>query len=240
MNRLATDRASSVSWPIRLLAAVALLAVGSAVAWTIITTPDSPGLAEPVGAQLENIGVSNPVTAVLLDLRAYDTLLEVVVLFMALVAVWSLRAPSRSLAGPASAALRSVVSLLTPLMIIVGGYLLWKGAFAPGGAFQAGAVIASAGVLLLLSELPALRTRRMVALRTGVAAGVFVFAGIGLGCIAVGARFLEYPDGWSKTLILVIEAVSTVSIALVLVGVFAGNPHVLTSGYDEDRPVGES
>lgn len=238
MNRTDPRVTVSVSGGVRLLAAAGLAIVGAAVVWAIVTTPDSPGLAEPVVAQLEPIGVGNPVTAVLLDLRAYDTLLELVVLSLALMAVWSLQAPSRSLAGPAGEALHSVGSLLTPLMIIVGGYLLWLGGDAPGGAFQAGAVVASAGVLLLLSEMPALSTRRRTLVRTGVAAGVSVFAGVGLGCMALGGLFLQYPDGWSKALILLIEAAGTVSIALVLVGVFASNPYVLTRGYDTEPTEG--
>lgn len=228
------QRAESVHGGVQAVAAAALLCLGAGLVWTVVDLPlESTGLAPMVQSRLEESGVSSPVTAVLLNFRGYDTLLEVVVLTMALTSVWSLRAPSKRLAGAPGAALTAAVSLLTPLMIVVGGYLLWKGTSQPGGAFHAGAVIAAAGVLLLLSEMPALRVRRQWLVRAGAASGVAVFVGVGLGCLAAGMRFLEYPPGWSKPLIVVVEAASSVSIALILAGVFASNPRVLTRGYDQ-------
>ncbi len=228
--------ADSVHVAVRGVAAVAISALAAGLIWVVVDRPADPlGLAAAVQQNLEATGVGNPVTAVLLNFRAYDTLLEVVVLSLALAGVWSLRAPTESLAGPAGATLTTVVALLTPLMMIVGGYLLWRGTSEPGGAFQAGAVVASSGVLLLLSELPALRARRHWLVRLAIAAGALVFIGVGLGCVVAGARFLEYPPGWAKWLILTVETVSTVSIALILAGVFASNPRVLTSGYEESH-----
>ena len=52
--------------------------------------PDAAGLSAQVAANLQTSGVSNPVTAVLLNFRGYDTLLEMVVLLLALLGVWSL------------------------------------------------------------------------------------------------------------------------------------------------------
>ena len=43
---------------------------------------------------------------------------------------------------------------LVPLLLVTAGYLLWAGAQQPGGAFQAGALLASASVLLRLSGRP--------------------------------------------------------------------------------------
>ncbi len=40
---------------------------------------------------MDRSGVTHPVTAVLLNFRGYDTLLEVAVLLIALVGTWSLR-----------------------------------------------------------------------------------------------------------------------------------------------------
>ena len=65
---------------VRLLAAALSLAVGGLVAWAVLGLPESAGLREAVTAQMDRSGVSHPVTAVLLNFRGYDTLLEVAVL----------------------------------------------------------------------------------------------------------------------------------------------------------------
>ena len=78
--------------------------------------------------------------------RALDTLLEKVVLLLALVAVWSL-APDRFWGGRPAFGYRPepggplifLTRLLVPVGIVAGVYLLWVGADAPGGAFAGGA-----------------------------------------------------------------------------------------------------
>ena len=59
---------------------VALLLVAVGLGYSILTLPShAPGLSAEVAAQIKASGVSNPVTAVLLNFRGYDTLLEMVV-----------------------------------------------------------------------------------------------------------------------------------------------------------------
>ena len=96
-------------------------------------------------------GVSHPVTAVLANFRGYDTLLEMAVLLLVLVGVWSLSTAPSEREISTGAVLDFFVRLLLPVMILIAGYLLWVGAHAPGGVFQAGSVLGAAGVLLLLS-----------------------------------------------------------------------------------------
>ena len=93
----------------------------------------------------------NPVTAVLLNFRGYDTLLEMVVLLVALLGVWALGGRSLRPEAAPGPVLDTLVRLLVPVLILVAAYLLWVGAHAPGGAFQAGSVLGAAGVLLLLA-----------------------------------------------------------------------------------------
>ncbi len=58
-----------------LLLLLAVLAMG--LGYAVLSLPtQAPGLNEAVASNLENSGVSNPVTAVLLNFRGYDTLLE--------------------------------------------------------------------------------------------------------------------------------------------------------------------
>ena len=103
-------------------------AVAAALAAVVLTLPEpAPTLAPLVAENLPPTGMLNPVTGVLLAHRAIDTLLESVVLVLALIGVWSVAADSAwggqpgflprprsgsraDLAGSAPAALRDPVS----------------------------------------------------------------------------------------------------------------------------------
>jgi multisubunit Na+/H+ antiporter MnhB subunit len=123
---------------------------------------------------------------------------------------------------------------LVPLLILTGGYLLWVGAHAPGGAFQAGAVLASAGVLLRLAGRHGAGLPSGLSLRLASVGGVAVFLGVGLALVLAGRPFLGYPPAWAGALILVIETAATLAIAATLVLAFVGGR---PAGWD-DRPPG--
>ncbi|MBP8214304.1 MAG: sodium:proton antiporter [Propionivibrio sp.] len=174
----------------------------------------------PVAAHLAESGVSHPVTAVLLNYRGYDTLLEIAVLLLALLVILSVLGDER--ASPARAAhpiLQTLARLATPAMAVVAIYLLWAGAFRPGGAFQAGAVLAAAAVLLHLAGLaPGWKTPGL-RMRLAFSAGFMVFLAVSAALLPQGA-LLTYPPAMAGGLILLIEAVLTVSLALILAGLF--------------------
>jgi multisubunit Na+/H+ antiporter MnhB subunit len=168
--------------------------------------------------------IANPVTAVLLLFRGYDTLLELAVLLAAwlgsrlVLGDW-VPAPAHT----ASAALPMVGGLLcvvVPVSVLVAGHLLHVGGDAPGGAFQAGAVLAAAGVLLAL-------TGKLVALpeppvwqRAVLVLGIVVFSAIGLGAMALDVGVLALPGKWA---IYAVETAMLLSIALPLVLLFTAS-----------------
>lgn len=206
---------------------VALLAGGLLVllALALLSLPPVPGLADAVMARIDESGVSNPVTAVLLNFRAYDTLLEVAVLLLALLGVWQVRPLA---AVPDAAARRNpivdtLLRLLAPVALLTAAYLLWAGAFMPGGAFQAGAVLAGLGVLLRLTHVlqPVAAAGFMQRLLLGL--GLLVFTAVGMALLLRSA-LLAYPPAWAGTLILLIESALTVSIGLILAALFVGGP----------------
>ncbi len=203
-----------------------LLAVGFvALAWAVFSLPvPTAGLAAEAQGSLDRTGVTNPVTAVLLNYRAYDTLLEVAVLLLAIVAVWSLRrAEVGTASAPVSPMLWVLLRVLLPLLVLTGAYLLWIGAFAPGGAFQGGALIGGAIVLLLLGGWRyRLTARREGWLRAGLGIGLTVFAVVGLGVMFSGGRLLEFPVAQAGGWILVIETAAMISIGLTLGALFLG------------------
>ena len=165
-------------------------------------------------------GVEHPVTAVLLNYRGYDTLLEIAVLLLALVGLLAAGPAALPMpAKPGDAMLQKLARIATPPVIVVGIYLLWAGAFQPGGAFQAGAVLAAAAVLLHLSGLlPAWETpafaRRML-----LASGFILFLAVSTALLSTGA-LLQYPPDYASPLILLIESGLTLSLAAILSGLF--------------------
>jgi len=207
----------------RLLASglVSCMAIGLAAA--VLTLPaNGPGVGGAAAEQLPRSGVTNPVTAVLLNYRAWDTLLEIAVLLLAVAAVWSLvRVPSVA-PTPPGLLLRALVRLLVPVMIFGSGYLLWAGGSAPGGAFQAGAVLAAAGVLILLAA-PALSRRvRPAVTRLLLVLGLAVFWGVAVATLVAGRSLLEYRDGEATAAILLIETAAALSVGATLASLFAG------------------
>ena len=223
---------------VRLLVALPTLALGLALAWAVASMPE-PGSRLPtlVDENLSESGATNPVTAVLLNFRSYDTLLEVGVLLLAALGVWSLGVGPRRLGekngrlGEAPL-LKALARLLAPVMVLVAAYLLYAGTKAPGGAFQAAAVLGALGILLLLADLVRAPLSREKALRFGLAFGFGVFLLIACVTLALG-RLLEYPPGWAYALILLVEAVLTASIALTLVVLFVAVPPRSANGAAE-------
>ncbi|MGF2734772.1 MnhB domain-containing protein [Marinobacter sp. DUT-1] len=188
------------------------------------TPVDLPArLAENLGRS----GVENPVTAVLLNFRSYDTLLEIGVLVIAGIAGISV-ARTSSLEDPelrtSDELLYALQRWLIPLMLLLAGYLLWAGSDRPGGAFQAGAVLAASGILMRLGGIPMDFLRPGLMLRLGLSLGFTVFLLVAVASALHGGEFLAYPPELAKTLIVVIETVLTLSIAMVLLALFVSAP----------------
>lgn len=221
----------------------ALLAGGLAVVlgWAVLTLPEpADGLTGAVADEMDSSGVSHEVTAVLLNFRGYDTLLEIGVLLLALVAVWSLGlSPARRDPAARSPVLSYLVRLLIPGILVVAVYLLWAGSSRPGGAFQAGAVLAAALELLLLAGMTTERFRRVWPLRLALAGGFAVFLGVAAAVTLLGKDLLQYPPELAYALILFIEGALTVSIGFTLAALFFGAPPELGDSA-ADTPEGEA
>jgi multisubunit Na+/H+ antiporter MnhB subunit len=99
------------------------------------------------------------------------------------------------------------VRAVAPLMVLVATYLLWAGTTQPGGAFQAGAVLGAAGLLLLLSGRRAPETDRPF-WRALLAGGLAVF-------------LAAFFSGMLPAVLLAVEAAIALSIATALVCLFA-------------------
>lgn len=212
----------------RLPVALGALVLAATLGWAVMTMPNPPvDLAGQVANNLDESGVSHPITAVLLNFRSYDTLLEIGVLLLALVCVWSLGLSryhrEQEVSPTAAPILYGLVRMVAPVMVLVSGYLLYAGSTQPGGAFKAGAVLAAAGVLVLLTGMVGPPLHRSGLLRLSLTVGFGVF--LAVACVGFfSGRLLEYPAGWDYPLILLIEAALTVSIAVTLIALAVAAP----------------
>jgi multisubunit Na+/H+ antiporter MnhB subunit len=217
---------------LNVVAALLSTAVAVALAGAVLALPDAPPtLAPAAAANAAATGLGNPVTNVLMAFRALDTLLEKVVLLIALVGVWSL-APDRLWDGrpsplhrtDADGALILLARLLPPTGIVVGIYILWQGANHPGGAFQGGTILAAMWALVMMAGLRDAPPVNRRWLRATLVCGPAVFLAVGLAGLWLGDAFLAYPVAYAKPLILVIEVAMTLTIAVTLCLLFAGPP----------------
>jgi multisubunit Na+/H+ antiporter MnhB subunit len=223
-RRAGGDR--SLPLPLRPLPIVLASSLTAAVVVSalMLRSPD-PGLGALVGESLDAAAASHGVTAVLLDFRAYDTLLEVAVLLVAALALLTLArtddVSSLSRPLPPELQIAWVARVVAPVAVLSGVYLLALGTTAPGGAFQAGAVLAAAAVLLRLGGY-GLAPLRGVALRVLLVAGLACFLGVGSATALGSAAFLDYPAGAGGALVLVVETAIAVSVAATLATLFVG------------------
>jgi multisubunit Na+/H+ antiporter MnhB subunit len=218
--------------PLRLLAGALCATVAAAVAAVVLLMPDpAPTLAPQAVQNLPATGLGNAVTAVLISYRAFDTMLEKVVLVLAIVGVWSL-APDRFWGGSPGApratrpeyALAFLAQVLPPFGIVVGIHIFWVGADEPGGAFQGGAILAAMWMITMMSGLTEAPPIRSKGLRLVLVSGPAVFLAAGLAGVVLAGGFLAYPAGFAKPLILFIEAFMTLTIAATLPMLVAGPP----------------
>lgn len=200
------------------------LALWVALAAVILGMPaPAVDLAAAVQARLGASGVGHPVTAVLLNFRGYDTLLEVAVLLLAqagMLAAGTVR-PTLPVQAPPMLSLAARAS--APLMVMVAGYLLWIGSSGPGGAFQAGAVLAAALVLLYLGGVMPAWDAPGPKMRAGLVFGLLVFLAVA-GLASAGGALLQYPAGLAGSLIVLVESALALSIGLILGGLFLWLP----------------
>jgi multisubunit Na+/H+ antiporter MnhB subunit len=229
LNRMGT--AQDAEHGAHLLSALAGAALAAALAWAwfVLPLPDRPG--PELAEAMPRAGVENPVTAVLLNFRAWDTLLESIVLLAALIGLWMLTRerhwPGR-LGLPQHVRTGGVLAgfgrVLPPVGLLIGAWLVWAGADRHGGAFQGGTVLAAVGLVAAMAGLirPPRIGARLWHAALVVGPAIFVLAGLG-GAVLAG-EFLTLPPPIAKPAILTIEIALTASIATTLAFLVLGPP----------------
>ena len=127
---------------------------------------------------LQETGAVNIVTGMILDYRAFDTLGESHVLFIATCTVLILLRADRKKGGIGTqeandrayepkndVILQTIARLLVPFIVIFGIYIILCGHLGPGGGFSGGAVI-GAGLILYVSAFGFAKTERFFTAKT--------------------------------------------------------------------------
>lgn len=89
---------------------------------------------------------------------------------------------------------KTLARLLVPFIVIYALYVVMHGHHSPGGGFQGGVILAASFVLLAISQgLDKIR-QRLSEKTAGILSslGVFIYAGIGLLCLLLGGKYLDY------------------------------------------------
>ena len=153
---------------------------------------------------IKETGATNIVTSVVVNYRAFDTLGEVTVLFIAAIGLGAVLADTTEKEArktqPASLVLRTGCRFLFPLILVFGTYIFIHGHLTPGGGFQGGAIIASGFLLIYLG----CREKRISRVASNVAEslGGLAFVVIGLLGLVFGGYFLLnfLPNGTENAL----------------------------------------
>ncbi|MEG0291669.1 MAG: hydrogen gas-evolving membrane-bound hydrogenase subunit E [Anaerovoracaceae bacterium] len=151
----------------------------------------------------------NLVTGVLADYRAFDTLLESTVLFVAGLGVVLIMLMKRQgeeeygwrrtikisaiIKKQLGVEVEAIIPLLVPVLLIYGVYVLFHGEISLGGGFQAGALMAVAYILLnfMGTRGKAIRISQNFAMALS-AIGVMIYFLVGIVTMVFGGEYLEY------------------------------------------------
>lgn len=215
-----------------------------------------PGLAEAAAHAMPTTGVEHPITGVLLNLRSYDTLMEMVVLLAAVAVALAFLRDDDAQAAPSaqhqhqhqqgsinsstqdlegqqhrhhpSTLVTLYVKVVAPAALLLAAWLLFAGSSQPGGAFQSGAALAAVMILLHTSRLRTFTAGPWMV--TVLVVGVIAFLAVALGGLVLGDSWLLLRGPWAGTVTVVLETVLAVSIGANLAVIF------MATTVDRSRP----
>lgn len=148
---------------------------------------------------LQETGAVNIVTGMILDYRAFDTLGESHVLFVATITVLVLLRKDkgkkedndRVYEPKNDTILQKVAFVLVPMIMIFGIYIILNGHLSPGGGFSGGAII-GAGLILYLNAFGFAKTERFFTEKTYK---IVSFCALSFYCLAKSYSFYTGANG---------------------------------------------
>ena len=124
--------------------------------------------------------------------------------------------------------LRVITKLLVPFIMLFALYVQFHGDYGPGGGFQAGVIFGAAFILhgLLYGVHFVQKVAPPAVVRALSAAGVLLYAGVGVVTVLLGGNFLDYnvlssdPVAGQHLGILVIELGVGITVASTMILLF--------------------
>ncbi len=180
-------------------------ALAIAVVYTLACTglPHFGAASHPYGTRAVAAALrrrtSNVVASINFDQRAFDTLGEEFILFGAVLGAIALLRPAedererRPRPGRVPASTRLLGTILLPVTLLTGVYVIAHGQLSPGGGFQGGVVLAT-GLHFgyIAADYRVLkRVRPLAVLDVSDAVGAGAFALLGIAVLVSGAAFLQ-------------------------------------------------
>jgi multisubunit Na+/H+ antiporter MnhB subunit len=182
--------------------------------------PFSSKIEPLVQANMAMSGVDHEVTAVLLNFRSLDTLLEIGVVLLAFIAIGVLAPQFRYQPYTHASTVTDVyITLLFPLIVLSAFYILLAGSYKSGGAFVAAALLAGGIIIVKLTKPDLFLQAQRIHLRFLAALGLLFFTAVALMSLLEGA-FLQYPLEYASLLIVLIETLLMFSLAIILASFF--------------------
>ena len=195
-------------WSYKILSGVFCFALIAMLLFAISYLPPVGNAANPdnneVSARyiekgLQETGAVNIVTGMILDYRAFDTLGESHVLFVATITVLILMHKNkddkeendRVYEPKNDTILQKAAFFLVPMIIIFGIYVILNGHLSPGGGFSGGAII-GAGLILYLNAFGFAKTERFFTEKTYK---IVSFCALGFYCLAKSYSFYTGANG---------------------------------------------
>ena len=240
-------RGRIVAWAAAAAGGVGLIvALVAGVLGANASSGDAP-LTGAVDQAMDSAAVQYEITAVLLDFRAYDTLLEVAVILAAVVGAYALAAAvpaprdaavsraetdphalpdPRSEPAPGALPGRTPAPTLvdflrvaSPVLLLLAAWLLFAGAYQPGGAFQGGAMLAGTAILAAgAGAAPTLLEGLPGRVIVTLGPLAFLAAG-GAGALFAG-HWLHMPPGLEAPATVLVETALAVTIGAGLATIF--------------------
>lgn len=90
--------------------------------------------------------------------------------------------------------IETLCRLLVPFMQVFALYVIAHGHYSPGGGFQGGSILGASFILLCVAyDIEEVKRRMTEKMNTiYCSAGAIIFAGIGIICLVLGGKFLDY------------------------------------------------
>ena len=176
--------------------------------------------------------VPNLVTAVLADYRAFDTMFETVVVFIATLGIIMLfRRESNQVEDGLTTnhavhnsevpmVMRLASQYMTPFIQLFGLYVVAHGHYSPGGGFQGGVILGASLILMAIANGTSFVESyfSVSAMMRLSILGVIIFAVWGLVPVLLGQSFLDY-SAWSQWLPIDPVMIRSHSMLIVEIGV---------------------